>query len=359
MDTPIGIRFLLSATLTLLASPARAAPLVDFRADRGVVTDASGRVSLWHDQSANGFDASSAAGPMLVTGGTSPVLRFNGSQRLLAPAQLPPTGTLFIVFGGRAGADATGRPMGWEDGCCGFHGVGILAIPGSGVDAILRHNAIIADILSLPNATTLEVDAISWGAAGVTFERRLNNGSTLSMSNHNLTSVTSGGYPLHIGSSGDNLFFFNGDLAELMVDGTQLSATERRSVIDTLFARWMVGCLPSTCADLGPNACGSPGDGCGGTLSCGSCALGYACGETEPNLCGLVCTTDELSVLVHQFLGAVSSSYDAQIASIVGAGNATSRAGKVGAFINHVQAQTDKDFTPEQASLLIQIADCL
>ncbi len=36
-------------------------------------------------------------------------------------------------------------------------------------------------------------------------------------------------------------------------------------------------CVPKTCADLGAN-CGSAGDGCGGTLSCGTCTGGQTCG---------------------------------------------------------------------------------
>ena len=36
-------------------------------------------------------------------------------------------------------------------------------------------------------------------------------------------------------------------------------------------------CTPLTCAMLGSN-CGTIGDGCGGTLSCGTCATGMSCG---------------------------------------------------------------------------------
>jgi hypothetical protein len=35
-------------------------------------------------------------------------------------------------------------------------------------------------------------------------------------------------------------------------------------------------CVPDTCASLGYN-CGSWGDGCGGTLDCGTCGSGYTC----------------------------------------------------------------------------------
>ncbi len=35
-------------------------------------------------------------------------------------------------------------------------------------------------------------------------------------------------------------------------------------------------CAPQTCVDVG-SSCGTPGDGCGGTLSCGSCGTGLIC----------------------------------------------------------------------------------
>jgi endo-1,4-beta-D-glucanase Y len=45
-------------------------------------------------------------------------------------------------------------------------------------------------------------------------------------------------------------------------------------------------CTPTTCAALGKN-CGSVSDGCGGTLSCGSCTSPQTCGGAgTPNVCG-------------------------------------------------------------------------
>jgi len=47
---------------------------------------------------------------------------------------------------------------------------------------------------------------------------------------------------------------------------------------------WLSGvCTPKTCASLGAN-CGTPSDGCGGTLSCGTCAGGQTC--TPSYTCG-------------------------------------------------------------------------
>jgi hypothetical protein len=46
-------------------------------------------------------------------------------------------------------------------------------------------------------------------------------------------------------------------------------------------------CVPTTCSALGLN-CGQAGDGCGGTLNCGSCTAPQVCGwSTTPNVCTL------------------------------------------------------------------------
>jgi hypothetical protein len=43
-------------------------------------------------------------------------------------------------------------------------------------------------------------------------------------------------------------------------------------------------CVPGTCASLGLE-CGEASDGCGGTLDCGGCGAGSACGVETPNIC--------------------------------------------------------------------------
>ncbi|MHB8879775.1 MAG: tryptophan synthase alpha chain, partial [Myxococcaceae bacterium] len=48
------------------------------------------------------------------------------------------------------------------------------------------------------------------------------------------------------------------------------------------------GCIPRTCVTLGNLNCGLVSDGCGGTLSCGSCLPPELCGGTGmANVCGL------------------------------------------------------------------------
>jgi N-acetylneuraminic acid mutarotase len=58
-------------------------------------------------------------------------------------------------------------------------------------------------------------------------------------------------------------------------------------------------CVPKTCSQLGLN-CGQAGDGCGGTLSCGSCPTGQVCGwGSTPNVCAvpLACPPTTCSAL--------------------------------------------------------------
>jgi hypothetical protein len=55
-------------------------------------------------------------------------------------------------------------------------------------------------------------------------------------------------------------------------------------------------CTPTTCAALGDN-CGSVSDGCGGTLTCGSCTAPDTCGGGgTPNVCGAAPTGDTILV---------------------------------------------------------------
>jgi hypothetical protein len=50
------------------------------------------------------------------------------------------------------------------------------------------------------------------------------------------------------------------------------------------------GCKPKTCAQLGA-ACGPVGDGCGHTITCGTCTAPQTCGAVTANQCGCVPVT--------------------------------------------------------------------
>lgn len=54
-------------------------------------------------------------------------------------------------------------------------------------------------------------------------------------------------------------------------------------------------CTPTTCSALGAT-CGSPSNGCGGTLSCGTCSSGYTCNSSSYT-CEASCTPTTCSAL--------------------------------------------------------------
>ena len=54
------------------------------------------------------------------------------------------------------------------------------------------------------------------------------------------------------------------------------------------------GCVPQTCEKAGA-ICGPIGDGCGGTLDCGTCPAGLSCGGGgSPSVCGVVYVPESL-----------------------------------------------------------------
>src|SRR5262249_57345686 len=61
-------------------------------------------------------------------------------------------------------------------------------------------------------------------------------------------------------------------------------------VPNTLFISKPTTCTPTTCAAQGKN-CGTIADGCGGTLTCGSCTAPQTCGgRGVANVCATACT---------------------------------------------------------------------
>lgn len=254
-------RLLGIAGLMLAVGPSSAAVLVEFTADRGVSTALDNTVTAWVDQSGNGNDASplpqGPAGPVLATalvnGKSRPVLRFNGSSLLVAAPHVPARGTLFLVLSNMVSSDDR-RVIGWEDSCCGAHGIGIApSFWGDGLLAIARNYYWAGDIWMQPSVQNMEVLTLSWGNEGVTLERRLANGEVLSApSNGGINVVTDGGSSLHIGSAGDFPLsytgLFQGDIAALQIYDEQLSASDRAAIASNLSAYW-----------LGVRSIGTPG----------------------------------------------------------------------------------------------------
>ena len=69
--------------------------------------------------------------------------------------------------------------------------------------------------------------------------------------------------------------------------GRERPAPRVSLVLERLCVDGMCGCVPRTCSTLGTAAtCGAVDDGCGGTIDCGVCPSGEACGAFGLNRCG-------------------------------------------------------------------------
>ena len=88
----------------------------------------------------------------------------------------------------------------------------------------------------------------------------------------------------------------------------QISAAKGDTVNANMTVNAPVGsCTPSSCATLGKN-CGSVSDGCGGTLTCGSCSSPQTCGGGGvTNVCGGGTTTATLTLSATGRSGTVTS----------------------------------------------------
>jgi hypothetical protein len=87
----------------------------------------------------------------------------------------------------------------------------------------------------------------------------------------------------------------------------QISAARGDTVNAILTVNAASGCTPMSCAAQGKN-CGSVSDGCGGTLTCGSCTSPESCGGGGvANVCGGGSTTATLTLTVTGHSGTVTS----------------------------------------------------
>jgi hypothetical protein len=242
--------------------------LMDFAADRGVVSSGDGHVTLWQDQSGRFFNAAAqATGPLVATtvvnGITRPVLRFDGGNVLIAAPHVPATGTVFAVYANSTPSEVDCRLLGWEDSAIGRHGFAIQPTYtqyGPCVNVVARKSGAVGDVLLPPRATTMETIALSWGASGVTMERRLTDGTLVTGYNSNIDSISDRGYALHIGGPGDEDYGwhqrFQGDLAVLRIFDTQLDLGARSSILNGLYQQWVAVPEPGAVALLVLGAAG-------------------------------------------------------------------------------------------------------
>jgi hypothetical protein len=244
-------KFTLTAVLLIAASRAQAGLIVDFAADRGVIAAPSGEVFTWADQSGNSFDAvRQSVGPTsataVINGMNRTVLHFDGSSRLISPPHVSPVGSLLAVYGNSVGF---GRLMGWEDSTIGKHGLSVEPHFNDATNIVARNNQVQGDILQAPPNTGFEALAVTWGPAGITLNRRLQDGTLVSAVNHDITAISDGGFALHIGGPADDnpiLPGWHGDLLTLRVYDAQLDPTARNGELDELYQQWIAVPEPST-----------------------------------------------------------------------------------------------------------------
>lgn len=223
--------------------------LIDLAADVGVHTTANG-VASWDDQSGHAYNATTATanGPLLTTAVVNsvshPVLRFDGTNYLVAAPHVPPTGTLFVVYSNASHSTVDIRLVGWEDTAVGQHGLALIPdYNGANINLLVaRDNGASGDIQGGPAVTGMEIAVVSWGSTGVTFDRRLANGQTMTYSSNAIQAISDGGLSLRVGGPGDQstgVSPFIGDLAALRVYDRQLSSSERAAVLAGFVAHWL------------------------------------------------------------------------------------------------------------------------
>jgi hypothetical protein len=218
--------------------------LVHFRADDpGLTTDANGKVTLWPNRAGFSGDAAPpnpANSPIKTStkigDHTKIVLRFDGQSVLEAPYQVPPSGTLFVVFQSGPSARDGERIVGWEDSSVGRHGLGLMTGANGLLQAILRKNGKSGDLTDRTRPTGFEMVTLSWGPAGTTMRRGKNQLASKTVDG---VSCDPGIGSLKIGGPGSGSApRFHGDIAELRVYSQQMSEDQCKKIETELRETW-------------------------------------------------------------------------------------------------------------------------
>jgi hypothetical protein len=232
--------FLLLGVAALDASsrPLPAALIARFRADDPAIVTTGSKVAVWPNQ-ANPLANASGGAPMkstaTINGLTKDVLNFDGSLLQAALTQTP-SGSAFFVLNNLGPG---GRVIGWENAEVGDDGLGILTSNHLGnLQVIARNNFVPGDIdTGSPLGSQFEILSVTWGADGVWVARDgviLGHDTNIDrisrVPGHNYLRI---GAPL-LGSFGR----YEGQLAEMQLWSSQLSAGSRQLVETELYERW-------------------------------------------------------------------------------------------------------------------------
>lgn len=145
---------------------------------------------------------------------------------------------------------------------------------------------------------------------------------------------------------------FTGNAGTYQVDQSveiACSATDQTSGIDAALTNCPNTSGPAYAFNLGMNTVNASATDNAGNAS--SASTTFTVADTCPGLEGLA----------GQFVtnSGAASSFERQVAAICSAPNAKAKAGTLGAFVHHVNAQSGKQLTSAQAAVLIRLADAL
>lgn len=217
--------------------------------DRRLATNEARQVTLWPNRgraAANAMPVSDVALPLAATattnGAARAVLRFSGKELLQVSGNVPPAGSLFVVYRPDPAGGPGQRLIGWEDSAVGQHGVGIMTDGAGAVHVIVRRNGANGDVVvpaSAPGVALpdFQILCITWGPGGVAVYR---NGQAAG-GNKGIDSVSSDPAitALRIGGPGSGSSpRFQGDIAELRVYSMPLDDADRTRLEADLKAHW-------------------------------------------------------------------------------------------------------------------------
>ncbi len=219
------------------------------KADAGVTTGAGDTVLTWADQSGHANDAVATdelTAPIVAAGAVNglPAIRFDGADDSLQVADsvsVSITGNITSFFVVKMDDFGTFRSV-WAKTAGNLPApTDFYTLPGSGIPRVFRGDGTFGSLANVDGAAALHAgsfDLVGFSAAGASLTHFLNgqpNGTGVST-----TGTADTDRPLWIGTRDDGVTRMKGDIAELLIYDTALSAVDLRSVQIYLGARYGV-----------------------------------------------------------------------------------------------------------------------
>ncbi|MEI7452061.1 MAG: prepilin-type N-terminal cleavage/methylation domain-containing protein [Candidatus Falkowbacteria bacterium] len=209
--------------------------LLWFMADAGVTKDGSNKVSVWSDQSANGYYAQPGNQPLFVSNAKNgkPVIRFDGTNYLLLNSSIPAASGYTFFYVVSTGAAKTGSEtifsaaqsghIRWANSC------GSDIAGWAGTDSSL--------VLGNPFINTNTYYSLSYTKDSAAWTIRSNGSVIRSVSD---TSMPTSNVQMTIGSEAGGGYTMAGDIAEIIVYGSALSDSDRQLVESYLNTKYAI-----------------------------------------------------------------------------------------------------------------------